>query len=162
MTFRQVLMTDSTNAKSIKLDAELRGLIAILADLDQFKVFRSVISENDLNNSYARRLYKILEECFNENAVSIPQVLTRCDDESLTRLITDVISSGVYQQNNVSIVIEDTMKFIKKNSLEEQRNKLLQRIQDYTVATDEDQAQLNALVIQKMELDKKIQALTIK
>lgn len=150
------------NAKSIKLDAELRGLIAILADLDQFKVFRSVISENDLNNSYARRLYKILEECFNENAVSIPQVLTRCDDESLTRLITDVISSGVYQQNNVSIVIEDTMKFIKKNSLEEQRNKLLQRIQDYTVATDEDQAQLNALVIQKMELDKKIQALTIK
>ena len=54
------------------------------------------------------------------------------------------------------------MKFIKKNSLEEQRNKLLQRIQDYTGATDEDQAQLNALVIQKMELDKKIQALTIK
>lgn len=143
----------------LKLDAELRGLIAVMADLDQFRVFRSQVSEDELVNPYAKSLYKILEECFNENAFSIPDVLTKCEDESLTRLITEVISSGVYHSENVGIVIKDTINLIKKNSLEDQRNKILQRIRNYTVITQEDQLQLNALLAKKMELDRKIQSL---
>jgi len=150
----------NNNNVQIKLDAELRGLIAVIADLDQFKVFRSNVSVDDLKNSTAKSLYKILEDCFNENAFSFPEILSRCENESLCRLITDVISSGVYQTENISVVVMDTIKLIKKNNLEEQRDKLLYRIRNYTVVTGEDQLQLNALLAKKMELDKQVQLLS--
>ncbi|MDY2840978.1 MAG: DNA primase [Treponema sp.] len=146
--------------KQIKLDAELRGLIAVTADLDQFKILRSNLSENDFKNPTAKSLYRILEECLNENVFSIPGILTHCQDEALSRLIAQVISSGVYQSENVSIIINDTIKYVRKNNLDEQRNKLLQRIKNFRIITEEDKNQFNALLAEKMELDKQVQILT--
>ncbi len=143
----------------IKLDAELRGLIAVTADLNLFKVLRERVSESDFQNQAARRLYNILEECFNEQIFTIRDILSKCNDENLVRLITETISSGVYQSEQVSIVVQDTINYIERNKLDTQRNKLLQRIREYTVVTPEDQAQLQALLAEKLELDKKVQAL---
>lgn len=147
------------NTVSIKLDAELRGLLAVTADLGQFQLYHSYLSENDFKNPAAKGLFKILEECFNENVLSIPNILTSCNDESMSRLITEVISSGVYQSQDIGIIINDTIKFIKRNSLEEQRNKIVQQIHNYMVVTEDDQKQLNALLLEKMELDRKVQQL---
>lgn len=143
----------------VKLDAELRGLIAVTADLNLFKVLRERVSESDFQNQAARRLYNVLEECFNEQIFTIRDILSKCNDENLVRLITETISSGVYQSEQVSIVVQDTINYIERNRLDTQRNKLLQRIREYTVVTPEDQAQLQALLAEKLELDKKVQAL---
>lgn len=143
----------------IKLDAELRGLIAVTADLDQFKKLREKLNENDFQNPAARRLYKILEVCLNEDSFTIRDILNHCDDQNLVEIITESLSSGAYQSEKVSIIVEDTIKLVEKNKLDNQRNKLLQRIREFTVVTEEDKQQLNLLLEKKMELDKQFQSL---
>lgn len=145
--------------KQIKLDAELRGLIAVIADLDQFKVLHSNVLEDDFQNQSAKKLFKILEVCFNGQHFTINDILSHCDDEQLMQLITGSISSGVYKSGQVGVIVEDTIKYLKKNRLFAQRDKLLQRIKEYKVITEDDQKQLNNLLIEKLELDKKVQAL---
>jgi DNA primase len=100
-----------------------------------------------------------LEECFTENVFTIRDILNRCDDEKLIQFITGSISDGVYQSEKVSAIVNDTVNYIKRNKLDAQRNKLLQRIREYTVVTQEDQNQLNALLAEKLELDKQVQSL---
>jgi len=143
----------------VKLDAELRGLIAVTADLNQFEVLRTKLTEEDFSNPAARKLYRVLEECFTEKIFTIRDILSRCDDEKLIQLITGSISSGAYQSEKVSVIVQDTVNLVKKNKLDAQRNKLLQRIKEYTVVTQEDQNQLNALLAEKLELDKQVQSL---
>lgn len=154
----------------VKLDAELRGLIAVTADPGQFKNIRSKISENDLQNIYARRLFKILEECYieKENSFTIKDILDCLnqneDDKKLVQVITESISSGVYQSERIGVFVQDTIEYILKNRLEDQRNKLSKRIKEYSnsIATEDDQIQFNNLLKEKLELDKKIQALVKK
>ena len=143
----------------IKLDAELRGLIAVTADIDQFKVLRSELNENDFSNPAAKRLFKILEECFDEHKTSVPDILNHCNDEELCRLISSDLSEGVYKKDDVAAVVTDTIKFIKRNKLENARNKLMQRIKNYVINTEDDKRQFNTLLAEKMELDKQVQTL---
>ncbi len=149
----------SEQTTQVKLDAQLRGLIAVTADLDQFKVLRDKVSKSDLTNQTAIRLYEVLEECLNDNAFTIRDILSRCNEQNLVQLITESISSGVYQSEQVSIIVQDTINLIERNKLDTQRNKLLQRIREYTVITPEDQRQLQTLLAEKLELDKKVQNL---
>ena len=69
------------------------------------------------------------------------------------------LSNEVYQDNNVDLVIKDTIKLIKKNAIDKQKDILVKRIREYTVITEEDAKQLDILIKQKMELDKQLQAL---
>lgn len=150
---------NNSNAK-LMLNAELRGVIAAVAYPDQFKILRSELSENDFKNPDAKRLFILLEDCYDRKAFSIPDILSNCKDSALTQVITDTIFSGVYKEDNVGIVIKDTIHFIKKNKLEEERNNLTKRIKEYLVVTEDDQIQLNKLLAQKVELDKQVQSLS--
>ncbi|MCQ2592602.1 MAG: DNA primase [Treponema sp.] len=138
----------------ININAELRGLIAVTADLNQFKLLRSNLAEEDFRNPDARRLYNILEGCFESKSFSIPDILSRLNDAALSQLVTDAISSGVYQKDNIEIILNDTIKYVKRNKIEEQRNSILKRIHDYIVVTEDDKIQMNKLLEEKMELDK--------
>lgn len=152
----------------IKVDAELRGVMAVAANPEQFKILRSRITENDFQNIYARRLFNALEECFieNENSFTIKDILGHLnqnqDDQQLIYLITKTISEGVYQSERIGVIVEDTINYLEKNRLEEQRKKLSKRIKEYTVITEDDKKQLNTLLFEKLELDKKIQGLVKK
>lgn len=149
--------TEETN--KISLNAELRGLIAVLADLDQFKVIRTQLCVEDFQNPDAKDLFLILEDCFNNNSLSFPDILNRCGKE-LSQIINDeIISSDVYHGANTGLVIQDTIKLIKKNSIDKQRDSLLKRIREYNVVTEDDQNQLNELLKQKLELDKQAQTI---
>ncbi|MBR6582417.1 MAG: DNA primase [Treponema sp.] len=147
----------SEEKTKISLNAELRGIIAVLADLDKFKVVRQQIKADDFQNQSAKSLFIILEECFNQNAFSIPEILNRCEPE-LSGIITNELSNEVYQDDNVDAVIQDTVKLIKKNSIDKQRDALLKRIREFTVITEDDAKQLDILLKQKMELDKQVQS----
>ena len=82
----------------------------------------------------------------------------------MVQLITESISSGVYQSERIAVFVQDTIDYILKNRLEDQRNKLSKRIKEYSnsIATEDDQIQFNNLLKEKLELDKKIQALVKK
>lgn len=144
--------------EKINLNAELRGLLAITADLEQYKILRSNLKKDDFKNPTAKKLYSVLDECCNENLYTLQNILEKCD-EGLNNLIADTLSSNVYNKDNISIIVSDTIKMVKKNNLEEKRDKLLQRIKEYKVVTDEDKNQLQSLLSDKMELDKQVQLL---
>lgn len=143
----------------IKVDAELRGLIAVTSDLDQFKMMRDELEESDFINPGARKLFAILAECYDSGTLTIKDILARCGEQEFARLITEDISSGVYQGNTAGAVVQDTIKYVKRNRLDAQRNALVQRIKRYDVVTQEDQRQLNQLLEEKMNLDRQIQSL---
>ena len=129
-----------------------------MADLDKFTIVKSQLKADNFQNPTAKRLFEILEECFTNNAFSIPEILNRCDTE-LSGIITNELSNEVYQDDNVDMVIQDTIKMIKKNNIDKQRDFLIKRIREYTVITEDDAKQLDILIKQKMELDKQAQAL---
>ena len=157
ITIRQ---NNNQNKPQINLDAELRGLIAVTADLDQFKTLRSSLKESDFKNPDAQRLFRIYEDCYQKGALSIPNIIESCSGTGLEQYITDAISYNVYQKENCSIYIQDTIKFIKKNKIDEQREALVKRIRDFVIVTDDDKIQMNNLLTQKMELDKEAQLLS--
>ena len=158
ITIRQ--NNNQENKQQINLDAELRGLIAITADLDQFQTLRSSLNEEDFKNPDARKLFRIYEDCLQKGALSIPDIIESCNGTGLTQYITDALSKDVYQKKNCSAYIQDTIKFVKRNKLDEQREALIKRIRDFVIVTDDDRIQMNSLLTQKMELDKQVQLLS--
>ncbi len=143
----------------IKLDAQLRGLIAVTADLNQFKVLQNELTEEDFTNPYARKFYKVLESCFSEQIFTLHDILDRCDDPQLSNLITEAVSSGAYQSDKVGEILRDTINFIKRKKLEDQRDRLKKRIGEFVAVTDDDRKLLDTLILQKQELDLKIRSL---
>ena len=156
--FRQEINTKTQNAK-IKPDAELRGLVAVIADLNQFMVLRQELTEDDFKNPLAKQFFNILEECSSQESFSINSILSKCTDENLVSLITEFLSSDLYKSSDAGTIVRDTIKLVKKNKLNDQREKLMQRIRNYQVITDDDRKQLNTLLAQKFELDKQVQKL---
>ena len=158
ITIRQ--NNNQVNEEQINLDAELRGLIAVTADLDQFKTLRSSLNEEDFKNPDAQKLFRIYEDCYQKGALSIPDIIESCSGTGLAQYITNALSLDVYQKKNCSAYIQDTIKFIKKNKIDEQREALVKQIRDFVIVTDDDKNQMNSLLTQKMELDKQAQLLT--
>lgn len=143
----------------INLDAELRGLIAVTTDMEQFQLLRSSLSIDDFKNPDAKRLYSILEECFDEKTTSLPEILNHCGSDSLARLVSEYNAFGVYKKNEVGKIVTDTITYVTKNKLEDKKNKLLQRIQNFIPITEDDNNQLKALLTEKKNLDTQIQTL---
>ncbi|EID84201.1 DNA primase, catalytic core [Treponema sp. JC4] len=156
--FRQEINTKPQNL-AIKPDAELRGLVAVIADLNQFMVLRQELTPNDFKNPSAQKLFQVLEECSSQNSLEINSILTKCSDEGLVNFITASLSSPLYKSVDVSIIVQDTIKLVKKNKLNDQREKLMQRIRNFQIITDDDRKQLNNLLAQKLELDRQVQKL---
>lgn len=157
ITIRQ--NNNNENEPQINLDAELRGLIAVTADLDQFKILRSSLEENDFKNPDARRLFRIYEDCYQKGALSIPDIIESCTGTGFVKYITQALSSKVYQKENCGTYIQDTIKFIKRNKIDEQREAITQRLRDFVIVTEDDKLQMKNLLTQKMELDKQAQFL---
>jgi DNA primase len=154
LKIRQITPTDKQSAE-IKLNAELRAVLAVIADLDQYKVMRAELTVDDFQDPVAKKLFIILEDCFREQTVSVSSILNHCEDEEMQRMITRVISSGEFLQNG-SRVVQDSIQLIKRNSLERKRDELMNRIRLFNPVTPSDLQQLNELLEEKMNLDSRL------
>ena len=70
-------------------------------------------------------------------------------------MITSAVASGEFSQHTEQMVA-DSIALIKKNSLEKQRNSLLNRIRLLNPSTQEDKAMLDELIAQKMDIDNRL------
>ncbi len=152
---RQPANKDESNPTKLKLTAELRSVIAIIADLEKYKTIRNELTSEDFEEPIAKELYNILEQCYLENSLSLSTILNRCSDDRVSSLIVSAISLGEFKDENES-TIQDSIKMFKRRNLEKQREILMQRIRAFTVQTDDDKNQLNAMLEEKIELDKKL------
>lgn len=151
--------TQSTNIQQkLKGNAELRSLLAFIADLEKYKSVRNQLSYEDFEDPSARKLYEILETCFNENSLSFTSILNHCNDQSLSTFVTEASSLGEFSENKDN-AINDSLAALKSKSLERQRDKLMEQIRGFVCTTADDQIEFQKLLSKKMELDKKLKAL---
>ena len=143
------------NQKTLKLTAELRSVLAIVADLSKYQIIRNELSEKDFEDVYARELYKILEECFSEKSLSLNNILNHCQNESLNNMITSVVTQGEFKDYTEKAV-RDSIKLIKNRSLERQRDKILNLIRTFKPLTQDDEEYMKKLLSEKMEIDRKL------
>lgn len=142
--------------QDIKLNAELRAILAVISHLDQFKIMREELSVNDFEDPIAKELFTVLEDCFRSDSLTFNSILQRCGKEEIQRMIIKVNASGEFDSNTLQSV-QDGIKLIKRNSLEKQRERLMNKIRQLTPITSDDQIQLQEYIKEKMELDKKLQ-----
>ena len=145
----------SSQPQKIKLTAELRSVLAVMADLDKYKMMRAELSADDFEDFSAKQLFTILEECFKDNSLSLTGVLNRCEDGRLADLITSVVSLGEYRDNTGNAV-QDSIRMIKRRSLERRRNVLMERLRHLSPVTADDKEQLREILREKMEIDRKL------
>ncbi len=155
LNIRQPANSDGSKSAKIKLTAELRSVIAIIANLEKYKTIRTELTSKDFEEPIAKELYNILEQCFLENSLSLSTILSRCSDDRVSSLIVSAISLGEFKDENES-TIQDSIKMLKRRNLEKQRDALMQRIRAFTIQTDDDKNQLNRMLEEKIELDKKL------
>lgn len=139
----------------IRRNAELGCILAIIADLDKYKIVRSELFPDDFDDSYAKQLFCILEECYKSDSLTLPAILSRCNDSRLTNMITSSLSSGEFSKNTEAAIL-DSVKILKKKSLEKQRDKINERIRQFICVTAEDYEMLNNLLKEKMTLDQRL------
>jgi DNA primase len=136
----------------VKITAELRSLLAVIADTDQFELMRRELNENDFENSLAKDLFIILEECYRFGDLSPGTILGHCQDNRLQQLIIQSAASGEFTENTAQTV-QDSIKLIKGNSLERRRSLIMNRIRMVKPVTPEDEKLLKDLLSEKMDID---------
>lgn len=146
---------DQIQQSELKLDAELRSILVIIANLDKYKEIREELLQYDFENQYATELCKILEECYSNNSLSLTSVLNNCDDAKLSNLITKTTLLGEFKENNEN-AIQDSINLLKKRRLERKRELIMDRIRSFKVSTEDDKNQLASLLEEKMKLDKEL------
>ena len=145
----------SSQHKELKIDAELRSILVIIANLDKYKAVRTELLEYEFENLSASQLFNILEECFKNETLSLTSILNHCNEPELTNLITKVISLGEFKENNED-AIQDSIQMLKRRNLERKRDDIMSRIRKFNVNTSHDQRELEKLLEEKMELDRKL------
>ena len=145
----------SNQHKELKIDAELRSILVIIANLDKYKAVRTELLEYEFENLSASQLFNILEECFKNETLSLTSILNHCNEPELTNLITKVISLGEFKENNED-AIQDSIQMLKRRNLERKRDDIMSRIMKFNVNTSHDQRELEKLLEEKMELDRKL------
>ena len=134
------------------MTAEVRAVLAVIADVNQFELMRNELTADDFENILAKELFLVLEECYRGGDMSFPSILNHCQDAAVRQMITEAVASGEYQQNTAQTV-HDSIVMIKRSSLSRQRDAILGRIRMLNPGTAEDRQQLQALVEQKMIID---------
>ncbi|GMO45120.1 MAG: DNA primase [Treponemataceae bacterium] len=139
----------------IKLNAELRTVLSVIANFEFFPELRAALVADDFEDSLARGMFISMEECYRQEAVSVSAVMSRFEDSSVKQLISDAITTGEYSSFTLDAV-KDSIRRIKRNSLERQRLAVQNQIRQITVVTLKDQKRLDGLLSQKMYIDSEL------
>jgi DNA primase len=144
---------------TIKLNAELRAVLtAVTDDASLFQKMRDEISVQDLEDPWAIKLFSVMEECLSSGSFSVSSILNRCGDDSLRSLI--IQSANEFTSEKVEKSVTDSIRLLKKNSLEQKRSVLVGRIRELERGSlPDDMDSLKKLLSEKMELDKQITSL---
>ncbi|UTC63519.1 DNA primase [Treponema sp. OMZ 787] len=112
---------------NIRMNAELRLVLAVAANTDLFSRLRSELSPDDFEDFYARHLFIVLEECYRDGAYTYANLMHRCGEEKLKEIVSQTISKGEFAENSEKVV-DDGINFIKQNILQKQKDKIIGRL----------------------------------
>ncbi len=142
----------NNESAEIKIDAEMRAIFSVIANLDFFPMMKNELSQKDFENPLARFLFGILLECDSNQNLSIGVLQLKIGNDELWRMITESMVRGEFAENAEKSV-KDSVSLLKKRALEKRRNYLQTKIQEGE-AQNYDGEDLLVLIEEKMEIDK--------
>ncbi len=125
---RRIIDEINPRQANIKKNAELRLLLAVATNPDFFSVLRSQLKPADFDDSYAKDLFIILEECYREDAYTFESLMARCYNEPLKNIVSQSILNGEFSDNSEKLV-QDGINFIKRNILQKRQDNIIGRLQ---------------------------------
>lgn len=157
---------EGAKKQAIRLNAELRAVLAVLSNPEEYVKMRAELTSDDFEDPLAKELFIKMEERYKQGNLSFMSVIEQCG-EDVQRLVTAVTASGEFskQENQseadwttiIERVVLDSIKLIKRNALERQRKKLNDRLKSFVPTTPDDENYQKALVSEISQLDIKIQ-----
>ena len=160
------IQSDGNQVRPIKLNAELRAVLAVLSNPEEYSIMRRELNSDDFEDPLAKELFIKLEERYKQGNFSYMSVLELCDD-NVQQMVTAVTASGEFSKKEkqdeaefkdmLGRMVRDSINLIKRNALERQRKKLNERLRAFTPTTRDDENYLRTLVSEISQLDKQIQ-----
>lgn len=142
----------------VRFSAELQAVAtAVNDDAGPFRKMREEISVEDIEDSAARKLFAILEECSEHDNFSVNSILNRCDDEVVKAFIVNSLRQfSDYAEDSV----KGAAKRIKIGSLERREAKLQEQLLSLSRSSlDEDKKRVSQLLEEKMDIARQIDLL---
>ncbi|MCR4790986.1 MAG: DNA primase [Treponemataceae bacterium] len=136
----------------VKLNAEIRAMLALVSNMEYFADVRSIVNEDDFEDGLARDMFIALEECYREGSGSTDAFLARCTDDRVKKYVVDSLTSREFEINSQQ-TMQDSIKLIRKNSLKKKREQLQNRIRQCSGNTLEDKQTVEALLAEIMDID---------
>jgi len=141
-----------------KRSEEMFLLLAVSANREYFKNVRTILRVDDFSLENAKKLYIALEECYREDEITEEALLQRLSDESLKNKVVRALSSDEFLYNKDQI-IKDSIRSLKRKSIEDQRKKILKQLRHLSSQSSSDE--INDLILEKMFLDNELEKLRV-
>ncbi len=107
--------------------AELRLMLAVAVNREQFGVVRARLVADDLEDDRARALYIVLEDCFRRDQHDPDTLLRRIESEELRSLVAQKLTVDEFSVN-VEAYVADGVRQVKSHALERQRDRVLEQM----------------------------------
>ena len=139
--------------KQVKPNAELRAVLAVISNPDEYQKMRRELTSDDFEDPMARELFLNLEECYRKGEVSLSAMLVQSQDEEIQRQITGASASDEFH-GDMAKYIDDSIALIKRKSLKRKSEKLSERIKELRPVTSDGETLLQELILEKTQIDK--------
>jgi len=143
--------------QSSEVSTELFLLLAITVFREYFEEVRNFLSVDDLTDRRARDVFIALEECYRLEESSSEALLEKIQDSELKKMIIIKGTTAEFNQNTEKI-IRDSIRTIKKGSIEKKRRKIERRLREYE-SEGMDLKEVKELLNEKIYYDKELERL---
>ena len=141
------------------INHDLFLMLATAVNRELFPYVRSQIECDDLEDRRARDLFIALEECFRRHDDSLDRLLERIDDPETRDLVLRKSSSDEYSVNPKQLV-EDSIKWVRRESLERKQKKVDAQLR--RARSDSDgRIEIEKLLQDKIDIDMELKRLKV-
>jgi DNA primase len=107
--------------------AELRLMLAVAVNREQFSVVRDRLEADELQDDRARALYIVLEDCYRHDQSDPDSLLLRIESDELRAQVARTLAGDEFSVN-VEAYVAGGVRQVKSGTLERKRDRLMARI----------------------------------
>ena len=112
------------------------------------------MTSDDFEDSAAKDLFIVLEECYRADANTYDSLLAHCPSEALKDAVSSAIIKGEFAENPDKLVY-DGIYYIKQNALQRRKELIVRKLQAIRDGGNvDDIRQANDLLSEKLHIDR--------
>ncbi len=128
--------------------------LMICKDIKIYNIIRENITENMIKTPGINRLYKFIDNLSTSYDLTKIDILSKIEEDELIKEMTDIMYIDSSEGNRYKL-LEDVLKYMKRENLQERRNQIFKSLSDSSISQDEKeilQVELNQINIELAKL----------